>query len=65
MIKPPKDVTPYPASRAKINDVPESDPANNFGCIARIGVMDEWIRSFNEMLLLGIPVKQWRDFFKR
>lgn len=63
-IESPRDASHYPPSRAKINDVPASDSGHNFGRIARIGTMDEWVNLLNKELLLGIPVEQWREFFR-
>ena len=59
----PKGVTPYPNVRDEISDMPADDKGKNFDRIARIGIMDEYVRKF-ENLLLGIEVQDWRKFFK-
>jgi hypothetical protein len=56
---------PYPLGREEIADKPHADKGRNFGRIARIGIMDEYILKYNEIELLGIKVAQWREFFKR
>lgn len=63
-IKSPPRVKPYPSAREQINDVPAADPGGNFGRIARTGIMNEWVQSFDQLQLLGIPVQYWRRFFK-
>lgn len=63
-IRSPSKVKPYPSAREQINDVPVADRGGNFGRIARTGIMDDWVRSFNQLQLLGISVESWRRFFK-
>ena len=60
----PSNVSPYPPGRDFIDDKPKEDKGKNFGRLARTGIMDEWVRSFDEIKILGIKVKDWRDFFK-
>lgn len=60
----PPNVKPYPPSRGEINDSPADDKGKNFGRIARIGLIDDWVRSFDDVPLLGIRLKEWRNFFK-
>jgi hypothetical protein len=64
-IHPPTDVVPYGKVRDKTQDHPASDNGGNFGRIARIGLLDEYIQSFDSQDLLGISVKSWRQFLKR
>jgi len=40
------------------------DKGKNFGRIARIGIMDEYVKKFENLSLLGIEVQDWRKFFK-
>jgi len=63
-IKRPRGVSPYPRSREEIVDKPVEDKGNNFGRIARIELMDDYVRSFDDMFLLGIRLSAWRKFFK-
>jgi len=60
----PKNVTPYPRARAKMSDKPVYDDGKNFGRIARIGMLDEYVNSFDQVDLLGIDIKSWRTFLK-
>lgn len=61
----PLNVHPYPEGREQISDVPREDPGRNFGRIARIGIMDDYVSDCNEISLLGIKVAKWREFFKQ
>lgn len=63
-IKSPKEARPYPKGREEIADAPLDDRGKNFGRIARIGLMDDYVRSFDDMPLLGIKLCYWRQFFK-
>lgn len=60
----PEGVTPYPRARDKISDKPVSDSGKNFGRIARVGLIDDYVRSFESLELLGIEVWRWRRFLK-
>jgi len=55
---------PYPRSRDKISDHAESDSGNNFGRIARIGLLDTYAQSFRDLDLIGVTVSAWRAFLK-
>lgn len=63
-IKSPEEAAPYPYGREKISDHPVSDSGKNFGRIARIGIMDNYVKQFENLKLLGKYIHQWRDFFK-
>jgi len=63
-IKSPEGVAPYPNVRDEISDMPIDDKGKNFGRIARIGIMDEYVKTFEDLSLLGIKVQEWRKFFK-
>lgn len=63
-IEQPKDAHPYPKRGDEIVDNPLEDRGNNFGRIARIEIMDEYARSFDDISLLGIKLRYWREFFK-
>lgn len=64
-IESPPTPAPYPSGREAIADKPRADKGRNFGRIARIGVMDEYVRECNDIKLIGISASQWRDFFRR
>lgn len=55
---------PYPKKADQVADRPESDNGDNFGRFARTGIMDEYMTAMQEELLVGIPAKYWRRFFK-
>lgn len=63
-IKSPETVHPYPEPRERFDDEPYEDSGRNFGRIARIEIMDEYVRSLDEVSLLGIETRYWREFFK-
>lgn len=54
----------YPVKSDAISDVPLSDSGQNFGRIARTGIMDEFTAEVGKQLLAGIPTDAWRRFFK-
>lgn len=63
-IQSPSHATFYPASRDEISDKAVEDKGKNFGRIARLGIMDNYIRSFENEDLLGLSVGTWRRFFR-
>lgn len=46
-------------------DRPVSDAGNNFGRIARIGIMREWIDGQRMVPIAGIPARNWVEFLRR
>lgn len=60
----PAGVTPYPVMSAQNNDRPRQDGGNNFGRLARSGMMDEFMAKLNDVPLCGIKAVYWRDFLK-
>lgn len=60
-----ENVTPYPAAKSKIVDEPERDTGNNFGRIARTGLIDDYINYFQSEVLAGIRVDAWQAFLKQ
>lgn len=60
----PDHIHPYPAKSDPISDRPNSDSGNNFGRLARYGVMDDYIRTMLAEPVRGVPVSSWIDFFK-
>ncbi|MXZ41031.1 MAG: hypothetical protein F4Z18_04430 [Caldilineaceae bacterium SB0666_bin_21] len=55
----PEEVAPYPLKRDRILDQPVSDSGNNFGRLARTGLMDAYIEEMLELPLAGITAKEW------
>ena len=60
----PEGVNPYPNARDNISDSPHSDKGNNFGRIARMGILDDYKSELEHERILGVRVKDWRNFFK-
>lgn len=63
-IESPKNVHPYPKGRDETSDKPLEDKGKNFGRIARIGLMDGYVKTLHDLDLLGIKAAAWREFFK-
>jgi hypothetical protein len=54
---------PYPNKSDKLSDKPKSDSGGNFGRIARIGLMDDYVESMLDTQVAGIRARHWVDFF--
>lgn len=63
-IRTPINVKPYPNAKSEISDSPINDKGNNFGRIARLGLMDDYITKIREHVLLDVTVNRWIKFFK-
>ncbi len=63
-IEEPTNVKPYPNARDNISDSPLSDKGNNFGRIARMGLLEDFKDQVSEESLSGVRVRDWRNFFK-
>ena len=61
----PKQVTPYPSKSNQVADKPASDGGNNFGRLARTGLMDDYIQQSLNLRLSGIPARDWIDFLRK
>lgn len=62
----PSNAHPYPTKDMQISDAPEFDKGNNFGRLARVkGLMDTFIEESSAQEALGIPIRDWVDFFGR
>ena len=57
--------TPYPKKSDPISDRAVKDQGNNFGRIARYGVMDDYVKNTMQTPLAGIPASAWLTFFKK
>lgn len=64
VIKMPKVKKFYPEGREAIEDKPEYDAGNNFGRIARTEIMDDFVKNCGKIVLSGIEVCKWQEFFK-
>lgn len=61
----PQGVSPYMENaRDKTNYKPVSDGGNNFGRLARTGIMTEFVEDTLQTDILGIPANNWRLFLK-
>ena len=61
----PKGIKPYMENaRDKTNYKPYVDGGNNFGRLARTGIMDDFVRETLLTDILGIPANNWRLFLK-
>lgn len=58
-----EDVFPYPSKNDRISDKAASDSGNNFGRIARYGVMQQYITAMRRTSIRGIPAEDWSRFF--
>lgn len=64
-IERPDGITPYPSSKSdEIHDDPVSDSGNNYGRVARTGMMDDYTERMLEKELAGIRAKDWVKFLK-
>lgn len=60
-----KDIKPYMENaRDKTNYEPIEDGGNNFGRLARTGIMDNFVKETLMTDILGIPADNWRLFLK-
>ena len=61
----PPDVRPYmDNARNKTNYKPVNDGGNNFGRLARTGIMSDFVEETLVTDILGIPAKHWMLFLK-
>lgn len=60
----PDSAEPYPAKSDQIIDRPHYDGGNNFGRLARTGIMDDYMRKLEDLPLCGIKTTYWRQFLK-
>jgi hypothetical protein len=65
IIRPPVEFRhPYPESKVEASDKAENDKGNNFGRIARAGLLDNYLLKIKLQDYLGIRVSHWMKFFK-
>lgn len=65
-ISPPDKVwlpPPWPTKSNELSDRPVRDGGGNFGRVARIGIMDEWVQEQRLRPVAGIAVENWITFF--
>ena len=63
--KPPEENRhPYPSSKQESSDKAEEDKGGNFGRIARIGILDEYVDTIKTQDYLGVRIRHWIAFFK-
>ena len=56
---------PYPAVKTdQCADRAEDDAGNNFGRVARYGLLDEFVKATRKQEVSGIPVAAWLTFFR-
>ena len=60
----PEHVEPY-TTRDRTADRPVYDRGGNFGRIARIGIMADWIQETLRQPLAGIPARDWISFIRK
>lgn len=60
----PGDIVLYSNNREKANYMPKKDSSNNFGRLARTGLLDDFVSESLETDILGIPAKNWMRFLK-
>lgn len=60
----PEGVEPY-SGRVHTVDEPVSDSGHNFGRIARIGIMNDWVDNAIQQPLAGIPARDWAAFLRK
>ncbi len=53
---------PYPTKSDEISDVPKKDGGGNFGRIARVRIMDDYMTELFTRDLLGVPLEYWNRF---
>jgi hypothetical protein len=59
-----KDLKIYPLKKDKISDKAVYDPGQNFGRLARYGVMNEYVKRMMTTSVRGISAEEWLKFFK-
>ena len=60
----PADVQPYPSKSTQVADRPVRDGGNNFGRLARTGLMDEYVEEILNIRLSGVPAGEWINFLR-
>ena len=60
----PEVAAPY-RQRKNTSDKPVYDGGSNFGRIARVGIMNDWIADILSRPLAGIPTRSWIEFLKQ
>lgn len=63
-IRSPDGLTPYPAPKSKVNDAPVTDRGKNFGRVARLGIMNDYVEQLLATRVSGVEAQHWVSFFK-
>jgi hypothetical protein len=64
-IQQPPGAHPYPSKDTPTLDSPSYDGGGNFGRVARTpGLMDDFIRTSNDLEVLGIRIRDWNTFLR-
>ena len=57
--------TAYPEKAEEVSDDAAHDAGSNFGRFSRTGLMDPFNEALSAEQLAGIPIGEWRKFFKK
>lgn len=63
-IIPAPHTSPYPTKKDKFTDKAKKDGGNNFGRVARGGIMEDFIGELMRTPAAGIPLGAWYRFFR-
>ena len=64
-INPPaQPASPYPRKPDEVSDKPTKDGGQNFGRLARTGIMDDFLEATLETSVAGITARHWINFFR-
>lgn len=60
-----REINIYPLKKDKISDKAAYDPGQNFGRLARYGVMNDYVKRMMGTSVRGVSAEEWLAFFKR
>lgn len=63
-IRRPEGAKPYPQKADQVADAAVADQGNNFGRLARTGLMDRSLATSMAQDIVGVPASVWVEFFK-
>ena len=64
VVRMPENATPYPRKGDRFNDEALKDRGNNFGRVARGGIMSGFVGELMQNPVAGIPLGAWQKFLK-